>query len=153
LELRQAAPESSSCFERFGVNVPIEITRRLSESQKIAQRHRVRFHMEHSAILKLENPNDKPMRVWFEPWGDFRDLQPGQQFDLEFHADVSGEPEVRRIEEGFVICAWPSATLTVKSAGSEVVNFILPVPDVPSGMKVSSFLEHMFGKTSNESET
>jgi hypothetical protein len=91
--------------------------------------------MEPSAILKLENPSDKPMRVWFEPWGDFRDLQPGQQFDLEFHASVPGEPEVKRIEEGFVVCAWPSATLTAKSAGSEVVNFILPVPDVPSGMK------------------
>jgi hypothetical protein len=106
--------------------------------------------MAHSATLKLENPSNKPIRVWFEPWGDFRDLQPGQQFDLEFHGNVSGEPEVRRDEDGFVVCAWPSATLTVRSAGSEIVNFIFPVPDVPSGMKVSSFLERMLGKTSKD---
>ena len=110
--------------------------------------------MEHSALFKLENPSEKPVRVLFEPWGDFRELQPGQCFDLEFHASVSGEPEIKRIEEGFVVCAWPSAVLTVKSAGSEVVKFTFPVPDVPPGTKVSSFLELMFGKSSrDESET
>src|SRR5690242_7606449 len=41
LDLRQATPESSGCFERPGVNAP-EITRRLNESEKIAQRHDVR---------------------------------------------------------------------------------------------------------------
>lgn len=110
----------------------------------------VRFHMTHSATLKLDNPIDKLIRVWFEPWGDFRDLQPGQHFDLEFHASVPGEPEIKRIEEGFLVCAWPSATLTVKSAGFEVVNFTVPVPDVPTGMKVSSFLKLMLGKSCNE---
>ena len=106
--------------------------------------------MAHSATIKLDNPLDKPIRVWFEPWGDFRDLQGGQHFDLEFHASVPGGPEIKRIEEGFVVFAWPSATLAVKSSGSEVVNFSVPVPDVPSDMKVSSFLEHMLGKTSKD---
>ena len=106
--------------------------------------------MAHSATIKLDNPLDKPIRVWFEPWGDFRDLQPGQDFDLEFHGSVAGEPEISRIEEGFVVCGWPSATLTVKSAGFEVVNFTVPVPDVPPGMKVSSFLEHILGKSCDE---
>lgn len=110
--------------------------------------------MPHSAIMKLDNPIDKPIRVWFEPWGDFRDLQPGQHFDLEFHASVPGKPEVKRIEQGFLVCAWPSATLTVKSAGFEVVNFTVPVPDVSPGMKVSSFLEHALGTASKDkSET
>jgi len=102
--------------------------------------------MEHSAILKLENPSDKPMRVWFEPWGDFRDLEPGQAFDLEFDASVPGEPEISRIEEGVVVCAWPSAILTVKSGGVEVYDFPLAVPDVPPDMKVSFFLRRMLGR-------
>jgi len=106
--------------------------------------------MSHSATMKLENSIDKPIRVWFEPWGDFRDLQPGQIFDLEFHANVSGEPEVKRNEEGFVVCAWPSATLTVASAGSEVVSFTVAVPEMPTGMSVSSFLETMLGKSSDD---
>jgi len=46
LDVRQAAPEGSGCLERPGVNVSIEITRRLSESEKIAQRHRVMLRCE-----------------------------------------------------------------------------------------------------------
>ncbi|MGB7839221.1 MAG: hypothetical protein WBL40_14040, partial [Terrimicrobiaceae bacterium] len=42
LDVGQAVPESSGYFERPCVNVPIEITRRLSESDKIAQWHSVR---------------------------------------------------------------------------------------------------------------
>jgi hypothetical protein len=106
--------------------------------------------MTHSATLKLENPTNELLRVWFEPWGDFRELQPGEQFDLAFRGNISGEPEVKRNEEGFVVCAWPSATLTVRSAGSEVVSFTVPVPDVPTGMSVSSFLETMLRKSSDE---
>jgi len=106
--------------------------------------------MAYSATLKLENPNNKPIRVWFEPWGDFRDLQPGQRFELEFNGNRSGEPEVKRNEEGFVVCAWPSAILTVRSAGSEVVSFRVPVPDVPPDMSVSSFLNMMLGKSSDD---
>src|SRR5690348_16395174 len=50
LDLRQATPESSGCFERPGVNAPTEITRRLNESEKIAQRHVVmrRYDYAHS---------------------------------------------------------------------------------------------------------
>ena len=107
-------------------------------------------HQREPNTLEFKNPTDKPLRVWFEPWGDFRDLQPGQNFDLEFYANVSGEPEVKRNEEGFVVCAWPSATLAVRSAGSEVATFTVPVPDVPTGLSVSSFLEMTLGKRSRD---
>jgi hypothetical protein len=102
--------------------------------------------MAHSVNLRLDNDIDKPICVWFEPWGDFRDLQSGQHFDLEFHASVPGEPEIERMEEGILVCAWPSATLSVKSDGFEILSFTIPVPEVPSGMKVSSFLRRMFSK-------
>ena len=98
----------------------------------------------------MENPSDQPLRLWFEPWGDFRDLQPGEHLDLEFHGSIPGEPEIRRIEGAVVVCAWPSATLRVRSAGAEVVSFPLPVPDVPTGMKVSSFLQMMLEKNSDD---
>jgi hypothetical protein len=39
LDLRQASPESSGCLEHLDVKFSDKTTRRLSESEKIAQRH------------------------------------------------------------------------------------------------------------------
>lgn len=101
-------------------------------------------------MIRLENPSKEPIRVWFEPWGDFRDLESGQQFDLEFQSGVRGAPEFKRSEGTIVVYAWPTATLTVRSAGSEVMKFTVPVPDAPAGMNVSSFLEVILGKSADD---
>lgn len=106
--------------------------------------------MTHSATIRLENPSKEPIRVWFEPWGDFRDLESGQHFDLEFLSDVRGAPELKANEGTIVVYAWPTATLTVRSACSEVVKFIVPVPTVPAGTNVSSFLEVILGKSADD---
>jgi hypothetical protein len=59
LDFRQAASESSGSLKRPGVNIPIEITRRWSESEKIAHQNNVRGQVVTENLrIRSANPTD-----------------------------------------------------------------------------------------------
>ncbi|MCZ6688794.1 MAG: hypothetical protein O7H41_04240 [Planctomycetota bacterium] len=103
---------------------------------------------------KVQNNRAEGIRVLFEPWGDFRELGSGAVFSLHFQSEREGQPEIVEEEDGFVVWAWPTSTLIVRSGDRDVVRFETPVPGVPPGRSVREFLTSIFEEDiSDESAT
>jgi hypothetical protein len=94
----------------------------------------------HRSSKTITNESDSVTTVCFEPWGLQQPLAPGRSFQVVATAEQPGELEIVEERHGFVVFAWPTCTLKVFSADELFEDLCVPVPGVPSGLSVRSFL-------------
>jgi hypothetical protein len=99
--------------------------------------------------IRVHNASDRVIEVWLEPWGDFVPLGAGAAIRVAATADAAGELEVVWRPSDVTVYAWPTASVRVFAAdGAELKAgaFTVPVPAVPPGATVRSFLGLILGQ-------
>jgi hypothetical protein len=79
--------------------------------------------------------------VVIEPWGHPIEVMPGQTLTVMASGEAEGQLELQIEGSTTYVWAWPSATVRVVDVGAEILTLNTPVPDIPAGMTVRSFVE------------
>ena len=93
----------------------------------------------------IENRSDKPIEVWFEPWGMPHSLPPKQSFRVVAVSDQSGQIEIVRQAEQIAVYGWSGCTMQVYSGEELVDDFSIKFPELPPGMTTKDFVGFLFG--------
>lgn len=99
----------------------------------------------HESTKTISNTGAEPLRVWLEPWAEEVPIPPGETFRFLGVGEQPGELELEQQNQDMILYSWSSSRLTVYR-NDEVVweDFGLPVPAVPEGMAMSSFVKSVF---------
>lgn len=98
----------------------------------------------YEVVEVLTNPTDKPVTVWFEPWGMPHLLPPQQSFRLLAVGDEEGKMEIERREDEIVVYGWPGARLRAYCDGHLVVDLDVTPPRPPAGLSMRAFIRKLF---------
>lgn len=101
----------------------------------------------HEHVKLLQALSDRPLDIWFEPWGEGFRLSPDSVAELRATSTFPGELEIDKQPDHTTVYAWPGSTLKVLVNGEVVHDFSIAVPDVPAGLDIKSFVKSMFGET------
>ena len=93
----------------------------------------------------VANSSAEPLELWCEPWAESISVAPGKRLTIVGKSPREGRFEVERTGSGVVVYAWPGSTAIVYDEGTVVRTFPTPVPDIPAGMSMKSFVAGLFG--------
>ena len=106
--------------------------------------------MKFETSINVTNSNGKAIVLHLEPWGDQFVMSPSSTLLITGKAEQQGSFEIQHLEGEIIVWAWPSAIVKVFSGDVEVgIDAGLerpPVPSVPEGQTVSSFLRTVLGR-------
>jgi hypothetical protein len=102
---------------------------------------------EYTATVSLTNRTGVALELWVEPWGDFVAFPPQTTIRIVGSGTEPGEFEVAWDAQRATVYAWPTAVAQLFSEGVELKPgaFTSPVPAIPPGATISSFVRLMFG--------
>jgi hypothetical protein len=98
----------------------------------------------------VENEGTAELVLVVEPWARTYSLPPRSTYIVRAKSGVPGALEVERDQEHIVCWAWPGSTVEVWSGEQLLDSLDRPVPEVPKGMSVRSFLSRMYGHEDDE---
>jgi len=101
----------------------------------------------HQVTSSLDIGN-MPTKVWFEPWGMPIVFPAGTSLKLVAEGQAQGNLEIVNRDGEIFVYAWPTSVLKVYQDDQVVQSFFPPVPNVPTGWTVRSFVDKMFGDPS-----
>jgi len=93
----------------------------------------------------VANTGSEVLEVHLEPWGCIHLLQPRQVLRVVARGADDGDFEVVRTPDTVTVFAWPGTTAKAFEGGVLVQDLSTPVPEVPHGMSMRSFVATMFG--------
>lgn len=93
----------------------------------------------------IHNTASLPLRVVLEPWGEELQLAPGATLRIVGCGESAGAWELERQEHTVILCGWPTSTFEVFEDDVLRCSSPVPVPGVPKGHTVASFLQGVFG--------
>jgi hypothetical protein len=96
-------------------------------------------------VVKLTNTRSTPIEVILEPWANAARMDPGVTFTIRAEALADGDLELTFDDDQIIIWGWVGSTMTVSAGEDVVTGGYPPVPDVPPGMSVRSFIHRIFG--------
>ena len=99
----------------------------------------------HEDIRRLTAPSDRSLYLWFEPWGDGRQIPAGCEVEVRARSSVRGELELDVADDRTVVYAWPGSTLEIFVNGKWADAFDVAFPSTPPGMSTKEFTSMMFG--------
>jgi len=106
--------------------------------------------MKFESSINVTNSNAKEIVLHLEPWGEQFVLPPSSTLLMSAKAEQPGSFEIEHLESEVILWAWPSAIVKVFSGdleiGIDVGRERPPVPSVPEGQSVSSFLRVALGR-------
>ncbi len=98
------------------------------------------------STFTLTNTGEEPIDILFEPYGMPFRVPPGATFEVVARGEIEGEIEVERRAEGLILFGWPTSTAKVIIDGVLILDYDMPVPGVPEGASVRSFLGLLFDR-------
>ena len=101
--------------------------------------------MQYNRTVFLKNSQEKPLKIYLEPWGIELDCSVGQTFEIFATGSMDGELEVERQRDNITVWGWPTSRLVVKCDENIICDANVPVPNVPNHLRVSTFLKMMLG--------
>jgi len=104
----------------------------------------------HETIRLLTNSADVPLFVWIEPWAEEIQIPTGHTYKFVGSGTEKGELEVENRDHVAIVYGWPTSTLTVFDGDTTIWETDNPVPPVPSGVSVKSFVKQLFHSPRNE---
>ena len=99
--------------------------------------------------IRIANGSSEGIEVWLEPWGDSVPLAGGGTLRIVATATEEGQFEVVWRAGDVTVYAWPTASVRVYALDDSEVkpgSFASPVPQVPPGASVRSFLGVVLGE-------
>lgn len=111
--------------------------------------------MKYESSIHVTNSAGKRRRFHLEPWGDQIEMADGATFILRAEANQQGSFEVEYSEDEIIVWAWPSASVKIFLGETEIGMVGVerpPVPDVPKGQTVASFLRSMLGRDTSAND-
>ena len=96
------------------------------------------------SIYELRNETDELLVVWLEPWGSNWDLVPGEQLRVTANSPEAGTWQAERKANSITLYAWPGCTLQVFRNGVLVYTSDFPVPGLPPGINMQTFVGVIF---------
>ena len=106
--------------------------------------------MAFEATVDVTNSSDTVTLLHLEPWGEQIEMPLNATFSIHAEAEEAGAFEIEHLEQEIIVWAWSTAIVKVFWEGVEIGigagDRRPPVPTVPEGKRVSSFLKRVLGK-------
>ena len=96
-------------------------------------------------IEAIHNTGGNALEVQVEPWAVSHVLAAGSQIRIVARGLRDGLLEVRWLGNVVTVYAWPGATVQVFDQDKLVLDCSTPVPDLPVGISVRTFVTNLFG--------
>ncbi|MDQ0475397.1 hypothetical protein [Labrys wisconsinensis] len=106
----------------------------------------------HRDVYELRNIDAEPVAVLAEPWVEVFVAGPGETLRFVASSGVPGAFETEHRGREIVLHGWPGSMLEVFRDDRSVYRSTAPVPPLPSGMSMRTFVDLLFGRRAAEAD-